>query len=220
MIKYNNKRHIINFIRDMKSKKAITLITYGDSWTNGLQQTDNPWGYQLRDKLQLLNPNLTYVHSGVGGWQASDGVTNLQTKVLDYNPDYVILNFGINDWTQKISIATYKENMLSIIQSLKNVNCTIFIWTTGPISTLENTLGYASPVNTASYTYILDDYFVELKNLCIQENLMFIDVQKVFLNMQSGGVDLSKWLYNAAHFTTPGHEIMYKVIISSLGITI
>jgi hypothetical protein len=56
----------------------------------------------------------TITNSSVGGTQASYAITNFDTMVTAYNPDYVIFDFLINDYNAAIGAATWLNNVAKL----------------------------------------------------------------------------------------------------------
>jgi lysophospholipase L1-like esterase len=52
----------------------------------------------LLEKLMIKNyPEIKIINSGIGGNTILDGLNRLQKDALSYNPDFIIVNFGLND---------------------------------------------------------------------------------------------------------------------------
>ena len=72
-------------------------------------------------------------NTAVGGWSTSQGLDAVQARVLDKNPDLLVLGFGMNDMLTPV--AEYKTMVKSIIDQLhaQNPNANvILIGTTVP----------------------------------------------------------------------------------------
>ncbi len=119
-----------DFIRKLVAGEDVTIFFYGDSITHGSSSSWNagygtkqyPYsilftealadlfdytvhyaeGYKLpKDYVAGDRGTITYVNTAVGGWQSTDGVTNLKTHVTDkiatYGCDLFVVAFGMND---------------------------------------------------------------------------------------------------------------------------
>ena len=72
--------------------------------------------------------NLNMVNASVSGNTSSQGLARIQTDVLDRNPDFVIINFGMNDQvmtaldTPKVSQSTFRGNLNAMINRIRTNN--------------------------------------------------------------------------------------------------
>lgn len=90
--------------RKEKAHNLIRIAMLGDSITQGLfVESDRIFSNQLERNLNLkaesLKSNFRYevMNFGVGGYNLEAEVETLKTKVLQYSPDIVLLNFFQND---------------------------------------------------------------------------------------------------------------------------
>jgi lysophospholipase L1-like esterase len=67
---------------------------------------------------------MTLVNSGLSGKNSADGVAQLSTKVLAYNPDTVFIEFAVNDaflysdGTPQLSVAEARANLITMIGAI------------------------------------------------------------------------------------------------------
>lgn len=93
-------------LEKLKNGQTVKMSIYGDSIFTGCESSATynrepnvPTFFDLlKNRLEALYPGCTIELSNhsVGGWQAKNGVENVQ-KVVDEKPDIVILGFGMND---------------------------------------------------------------------------------------------------------------------------
>lgn len=93
-------------LEKLKNGQTVKMSIYGDSIFTGCESSATynrepnvPTFFDLlKNRLEALYPGCTVELSNhsVGGWQAKNGVENVQ-KVVDEKPDIVILGFGMND---------------------------------------------------------------------------------------------------------------------------
>ncbi len=88
----------------LKKYGPITIVALGDSVTHGAVADDEidfeaVYHNRLRKKINAVRAYVpvTIINSGIGGTTAADAVCRLDTQVLPYNPDLVIVCFGLND---------------------------------------------------------------------------------------------------------------------------
>ncbi len=74
------------------------IACFGDSVTFGWN-LEYKFSYpaQLEAQLREKYTNVKVINSGVGGNTVIDGIKRLKRDIISYNPDTVIINFGLND---------------------------------------------------------------------------------------------------------------------------
>ena len=74
------------------------VVCFGDSVTFGWNMKYEYSYPYLLEKLMIKNyPEIKIINSGIGGNTILDGLNRLQRDALSYNPDFIIVNFGLND---------------------------------------------------------------------------------------------------------------------------
>jgi lysophospholipase L1-like esterase len=85
---------------DEKPASAFRIVCLGDSWTFGMGvgQTET-YPQQLKTLLGREHPeaNFEVFNCGVLGYSSHQGLKLLQKKVLDLNPDVVVIGYAMND---------------------------------------------------------------------------------------------------------------------------
>jgi len=103
-----------------------TIVAFGDSVT-----AFTGWVGMLTGEIgtQVIN-------SGVGGDNTFNAVSRLQKDVIDYDPDIVILNFGMNDQAVSlttgnplVSTADYEKNYRTIIEACQTIGARVILVT-------------------------------------------------------------------------------------------
>ncbi|MBR2327801.1 MAG: SGNH/GDSL hydrolase family protein [Clostridia bacterium] len=114
----------------LKNGDDVTVVCYGDSIAYG---ADSSYFYKetfggnwvpyyfdmAMDKLEKLYPNakINRVKTAQGGTGYQWGLQNCESLVNAYDPDLVILAFGMNDGT--ISASTYARKMSEIVDKIR-----------------------------------------------------------------------------------------------------
>ena len=84
---------------------AITIVVFGDSVSHGSVGFGEPNDYEsvyhnrLRKKIIAVRDYMpvNVINSAVGGDNATEALTRLESQVIAHNPDLVIVCFGLND---------------------------------------------------------------------------------------------------------------------------
>lgn len=100
----------------MNTKKAITIVAFGDSITQaGHQVATNQWPELLSQALRKKFPGreIRVINAGVGGNTSAEGLRRIEQDVLKHKPDFVTVEFG-NDATfednRRVSLEDFAKN--------------------------------------------------------------------------------------------------------------
>ena len=123
------------FIQKMDAGIPQKIVVYGTSLTAAGQ-----WSSQMLTALQFSYPGLvTLVNSGGSGMESDWGVANLQTRVLDQNPDVVFIEFSVNDSVDRfnLTLARANANLAPMMNGIKAARpeCEIILQVMNPVIT-------------------------------------------------------------------------------------
>jgi acyl-CoA thioesterase-1 len=106
-----------------------TLVCLGNSLTAGYGATtpgadDKSKSYPayLQDKI-----NIPVINAGISGNTTLQGLSRVDTDVLEKNPQIVIIELGANDLFHGISITDTRNNLQDIINKLNDGNRKIYL---------------------------------------------------------------------------------------------
>jgi acyl-CoA thioesterase I len=104
-------------------KDLKKIIFFGDSLTAGLglAHPDESFPQLIHQKLKAEGFDLKLIHAGVSGDTTSGGLGRLDW-VLGRGVDYFILELGANDGMRGVKTELIKENLISIIRTVKKKN--------------------------------------------------------------------------------------------------
>jgi len=216
--------------------KPITIAFLGDSVTQGCFECyltspttiETVFDYQsvystrIREILNLLFPKvqINIINSGISGDRAVGGVKRLERDVLSYNPDLVIVSYGLNDSGNGIDgIFEYRQALENIFKELKERNIDSIFLTQNFMNTqvsphLKDELlinmakSFSENIQNSD---ILKKYFEEAKSVCKEYNITVCDLYSVWEKMSSLGVDTTELLANKLNH--PIREIHYYMAI-------
>jgi lysophospholipase L1-like esterase len=130
------------------------------------------------------------VNAGVSGNTSSQGLARIQNDVLALKPDFVIINFGMNDHvmtaldTPAVSKATFRTNLNSMIDRIRTNNAIPILVTVNYIIEGNATqyyyhrhpVGYYANVGGAQAW--LDSYLQIVRDVAAQKNVELVDVRE------------------------------------------
>jgi lysophospholipase L1-like esterase len=98
----------------------VRYVALGDSYTIGTSvTTDERWPEQLVAALGGdAGPLALVANLGVNGYTTADLIRDEMPALEELRPEFVTLLIGVNDVVQGVAPATYKKNVVAILDAL------------------------------------------------------------------------------------------------------
>ena len=205
----------------------VTIAFLGDSVTQGcfeLSVYDYKSAYSTRVKeiLNILYPNvqINIINSGISGDNATCGAQRLNRDILAYNPDLVIVSYGLNDSTKGIEgIVEYEKALTDIFESLRARDIDIIFITQNVMNTKispylkeQELIDLANSfANNIQNKGVLHTYFEAAKKLCEKYEVKVCDLHPIWEHLIEIGVDTTELLSNKLNH--PIREFHYYMAI-------
>lgn len=168
----------------IKKQESVKILLYGDSiscgWDCSGKYEQNPWQpvwyTLLLDRMEKKwGIPVCFHNTSVSGMDTEWAIANAKERVCVYQPDLVILGYGMND---RCDGAQYAEKTMRLIGTIRE-DCpqTEFVLIA---TTLPNPLTATPPMYFSSHQA---EYSQSLKTLC-QEGIVLADVQAVQKEVQ------------------------------------
>jgi len=117
-----------NTVAKLENGEKLTIVYYGDSITTGANSSNLNapyapiWTQLVTQTLaaKFNDPNITEINTAVGGTNAAWGADNVKDRVIAYNPDLVVIAFGMND--AKTCKLKYGYEIGKIIREVRKAN--------------------------------------------------------------------------------------------------
>lgn len=123
---------IAKFRAKLENKEPVNIVFYGDSIMSGCNSSaklgippglpDFANGFVNELKRRFGYDNINLINSSVPGMASGWGKNNCKTLVNSHNPDLLIIGFGMNDGSSKVTPGAFNGNIKSIIESATNAN--------------------------------------------------------------------------------------------------
>ena len=222
--------------KSLSGAKPITIAFLGDSVTQGCFECyttsntsfdtvfDNKSAYstRVREILNTLYPTVqvNIINSGISGDSAPNGLKRLERDVLSYNPDLVVVSYGLNDSVSGIeNIENYASAIKGIFAELKNRGIeTIFLTQNYMNTTISPHLKDEVLINLANKlkdkvqnNNTLKEYFAKAKELAKEYGVTVCDLYSVWEKMAQAGVNVTELLANKLNH--PIREYHYYIAI-------
>ncbi len=125
------RRVFKELLRKLKSGSKLRFLLFGDSIAagyNASKESNAPpylpsWGELVAEKLRrFYGAEIEFMNTAVAGTGSRWGVQTVQDRVIQHEPDLVIIAFGMNDGTAGMQPDTFKANIQTIINRVKAHN--------------------------------------------------------------------------------------------------
>ena len=150
----------------LNGSDPLKVLFFGDSISAGANSSGiigvapmaPSWTQMFVDSLKARynKDNIIYANTSEGGQTSAWGVANFTEKVLNENPDLLVIHFGMNDGNGSATSAqAYKANIQAMIASAKAHNPNIEIILVSPM--LPNPEVKVTAGNQDSYEAVLNE---------------------------------------------------------------
>ena len=112
MINRGNWYRIKECMKRARAGEALTTVFLGGSITQGSLSSapETCYAYLVYDwwKRKFPKSRITFVNSGIGGTTSQFGVARVEENVLTHRPDFVLIEFAVNDDNTEFFRETYE----------------------------------------------------------------------------------------------------------------
>jgi len=189
-------------------KSNPKIICFGDSVTFGWNLSyDCSYPFLLEQHLLTDYPDVMVINSGIGGNTVIDGLARIKKNVLKYNPELVILNFGLNDamlgkksksapggndlyykegqfyFLPQINIYDFEQAYRDIIDTLKEENIDVLVLSMNPV--LDNFPLDKDEDFSKKQKEIYQVYNKRIKEVAKEKDTDIIDLWDVFIRKEN-----------------------------------
>ena len=212
----NNNLHsirqpLIAFLGDSVTQGCYELYVK-DGKVDTVFDSNNNYSTKLKEILLTFFPSssLNIINAGISGDRAEVGLRRLERDVLSYNPDLVVVCYGLNDATRKeAEYELYLTSLKGIFEKVKETGAEIIfmtpnLWTDKIDDSITNNLIYDAVKKVADCEKEgwLKKYITKAKELCDKMDIPVCDCYKIWETFKRGGVDVNLLLSNKANHPT------------------
>ena len=221
-----NKAATIVFIGDSVTQGCFECYTKNDSSIETIFDYRSAYSTRVGDILHMLYPSaqVNIINSGISGDNAVGGNERFERDVLSYNPDLVVISFGLNDCgAGKDGISKYTTALEEMFSALKERNIEAVFLTENTMCTrtsvhlkedkfISLSQGFAARQNSG----LLREYFVAAKKCCEKYDVKVCDLYSAWETMETAGVNTTELLANKLnHPTREMHYYMAMKIVET-----
>lgn len=195
-----NKERLINCIRHAENGEELTIAFFGGSITQG-SLADKPEEMYARRVFSWWEKTFPqaqfhYVNGGIGGTTSHYGVSRVITNLLMYQPDFVVVDFSVNDEPEPFFQETYEGLIRKILS-----------WDSKPAVLLLNNVYYDSGKTAQELHNEIGDYY-GIPHISIKES--------IYADMKAGKYTREQPTPDGLHPNSFGHGLVAGQIITYL----
>lgn len=127
---HGNTQRIAKVLKKAENKEAITLAYLGGSITQGSLSSSPETCYAAMTtkwwREQYPQTEITYVNGGIGGTTSQFGAARVDSDILAHEPDFVVIEFSVNDDNNLFFRETY-EGLVRKIYSYKTAPAVLLV---------------------------------------------------------------------------------------------
>lgn len=196
----------IAFLGDSVTQGCFEIYRTGPKSLETVFEPQNAYSTLLRNMFAILYPSvqINIINSGISGDYAPNGAKRLERDILRYNPDLVVVSYGLNDFPHKDEgLARYTEALAKIFSELnaRGIEC---IFMTENMANTKVSCHIEDPWfrelaeesaerQNAGY---LGKYFEAAKETAAAYGVRVCDCYSKWKKMEAAGVDVTELLSN------------------------
>ena len=202
-----------------EEKPVVKIVFFGDSITesgrNLLDPEDLGVGYVkiAAGKLRLLYPdtNFKFVNRGVGGERTAELLKRVKKDVVDENPDYVVLEVGINDvWCrfsrgEEVTPEAFRANYLSLVDTILATGAKLFL-----IQPYALKMG-----DKQRFRPFLSRFNEAIREIAQEKDIALVPVDEIFMGVTQD-IDPAQFATDGVHPTHRGCRYIADLLIKVL----
>lgn len=199
MCKIDDTR-LVDCMQRANRGEELTLGFFGGSITQGSLASAHECAYAYQVflwwKKNFPNANFHYVNGGIGGTTSHYGVSRVVTDMLMYQPDFVVIDFSVNDEPNSFFQETYEGLIRKMLT-----------WHSKPALLLLNNVDYDTGRNAQEYHNAVAKWY-GLRYASIRDT--------VYQRMQAGAYKRDEITSDGLHPNDTGHKLVAGEIIKVL----
>ena len=129
----------IAFLGDSVTQGCFEIYLTQDNKVETVRKTHAAYHSHIRDAFSFLYPTcpINIINAGISGDSAVGGYRRLHKDVLRYNPDLVVVSFGLNDSCDQSedSLEKYKEALKNIFREIQKYGSEAIFMTANMMNT-------------------------------------------------------------------------------------
>lgn len=195
------RTEIVTPAQEIPQMKAMKIACFGDSITDG-----ETYALLVKQALKEAGrPVPVMVAAGIGGDTADGMLKRIQRDVLDYKPDLVIVNCGVNDVMRGKTAEQFKAECGELFDRITAAGAV-------PLAMLPTVITEAHGEKVA----ILDTFSDTMRLAAMERDIPICDLHSALQReMRAGGPPLIS--PDTIHLELAGYRVMTRELLDTLG---
>jgi len=206
----------------------VTLVALGDSVTQGVMEhkrlePQSTYHRQLQEELEAFFPTTTFnlINAGIAGDNAPGGLARLERDVLAFQPDLVIIGFGLNDSVSgEAGEAAFAEALGAMVRRISSETDAAIILLTPPFMATRPSPKIHPDHQEAAKVILeaqcggsLARYAAIVRAVGQAHGISVADVHAEWQRLSQTGLDTDLWLTNGLnHPGFHGHQLAKTLV--------
>lgn len=191
-----NLKRLKDCMKRAEAGEELTIGFLGGSITQGSLATtmENTYAYRVFMwwKQKFPKANFHYVNGGIGGTTSHYGVSRAVTDVLMYQPDFVVVDFSVNDEADIFFQETYE----GVVRKLLS-------WDSKPAVVLLNNVFYDTGLNAQEYHNEVGNWY-QVPHVSVRDT--------IYQRMKAGEYIREELTPDGLHPNDKGHKLVAEEI--------
>ncbi|MBO5314828.1 MAG: GDSL family lipase [Clostridia bacterium] len=225
--RHNNKPVTIAFIGDSVTQGCFECYMKNETALETVFDYKSAYSTRVGEILHTLYPSaqVNIINSGISGDNARGGALRFERDVLSYNPDLVVISFGLNDSVMgKEGLCAYVSALEEMFSALKERNIEAIFLTentmcmsTSPHLKDEKFINLSKTFGKVQLDGTLKEYFDAAKSSCEKFGVKVCDLYAIWESMAAAGVNTTELLSNKLnHPIREFHYYMAMKIVETI----
>ncbi len=195
-----NNNRLSNLLYRAAKGEELTIAFFGGSITQGslADRPEDMYARRVFSWWEKTFPQATfhYVNGGIGGTTSHYGISRVVTDLLMYQPDFVVVDFSVNDEPNTFFQEIYEGLIRKILS-----------WDSKPAVLLLNNIYYDSGKTAQDLHNEIGDYY-GIPHVSIRES--------IYADMKAGKYTKEQLTPDGLHPNSFGHGLVAQQIINYL----
>ncbi len=218
--------------RNYRSGGSIVIVAFGDSVTMGATSAGRlepaaVYHQRLKGMLEARYPRCVFsvINSGIGGDTATASLSRLDRDVLRYQPDLVLVAFGLNDVSDaQEGLAEFTASLHAIVRRVRCETPADVVMLTPPFMAMHESpqvdpahRDILPRVIRFQSEGVLGRFAVAIREVAASEKTALADIYAEWDALAKRGVDTTGLLANGInHPTGEAHAIMANCVLHAI----
>lgn len=225
--KINSLPVTIAFLGDSVTQGCFELYIKNDGKMATVFDKENAYHSYISKILSMYYPSvpINIINGGLSGTTAKMGYERVEKDILSFNPDLVVVCFGLNDARGgKEGIKEYADSLGGIFKKLKSAGKEVIFMTPNMMNTgisphikEELILDTAKELMEIQNGGLMDEYMNAAKEICKEYDVVVCDAYEKWKSLHRAGVDVTELLSNKVnHPLRQMHWLFANMLVDTI----